>query len=89
MRRREPVPPAREFSGCLDEPGQEDQPDDRHQLDEDVERGTRGVLEGVTDRVADHRGLVDPKTPKPRKELIIKLMKSLQNLFLIVGSTFT
>ena len=42
----------------LDEPGQEDEADDRHELDQDVERRTGGVLEGIADRVADDRSLV-------------------------------
>lgn len=29
-----------------------------HELDQDVERGPRGVLQGVTDGVADHSSLV-------------------------------
>lgn len=31
---------------------------DRHELDEDVERGARGVLERVPNGVADHSSLV-------------------------------
>jgi hypothetical protein len=41
-----------------DEEGREDQRLNSHELDEDVERGTGGVLEGVTNGVADDGGLV-------------------------------
>lgn len=37
----------------------EDKRDDRHQLDENVQSGTRGVLEGVADSIADDGSLVD------------------------------
>ena len=52
-RRARPASSSFPWDRLADEPGQEDQAHHRHQLDEDVERGTRGVLEGVTDGVAD------------------------------------
>ena len=44
--------------GGLAEEGGEDEGDHGHQLDENVHAGPGGVLEGVADGVAHHRGLV-------------------------------
>src|SRR3972149_9543295 len=70
-RRREPrargyssLSAGREENGCghaplpgLQERGDDDG-DDRHELQQDVERRPGRVLEGVADRVTHHRGLV-------------------------------
>src|SRR5687767_12207764 len=45
-------------NGVLQEQRPEDDGDDRHQLQEDVEAGARGVLEGIAHRVPDHRRAV-------------------------------
>ena len=42
-----------------EEERRKDHGDDRHELHQDVERGARGVLEGVADRVAGDGGLED------------------------------
>ena len=42
----------------LDEHGSEDDRHDGHKLDEDVDRGTGGVLERVADGIADDGGLM-------------------------------
>jgi hypothetical protein len=51
-------PPALRTCLVANEPGQEDQADHGHQLDQDVEGGAGGVLEGVTHGVADHSSFV-------------------------------
>ena len=47
-----------EQAADLDEHGSEDDRHDGHELDEDIDRGTGGVLERVADGVADDGGLM-------------------------------
>eukprot|EP00976_Prorocentrum_cordatum_P067351 1178704-Prorocentrum_minimum.AAC.2 len=59
--------------------GGHDERDDAHELDEDVERGAGGVLEGVPDGVAAHRRLVVLRACAPSQALIKPFKPSLSD----------